>query len=775
MKETIDNLKKNLGIKGDNLDIPYLLEKMQLEILSRCTEIISSSSTFEEALERVITKFCQTLSWEVGHAYTKNLFENELITSTSIWYLSESKKFDRFKAATEQIMSFRSGFGLPGDVLKTKKASWLSNIQLDKDSPRLKLCKGNLPVKGAFAFPVKDNEEIIAVLEFFSERSFSYNDLFVKCIEDLGKYLGILLGRMHVEKKLQEQKYALDKSALVSITDSEGKIIYVNELFCDLFKYTSEDLVGKDHAILSSNSMEKEQIRDLWDTIKNGGIWKGEFKNIAQDGSFCWISTTIVPLMSGGKPYQYLAVSFNITKRKRFEQQNQHLAYHDSLTGLPNHLLFKEYLQGLIEQFNQNNIDSDSYTPPKESQFGVLHIGIDDFKSVNDNFDYEVGDELISRITRRLSEYLEENQVSHHIMDERKKKTSLARGEGDNFLILLKPGISLEQIKRCSDDILKLIARPFHINNNELYISCSIGISQYPVGGENASELLRNSALALHYAKKDESSIKLYDKSIVSNSSQDMHIISGIKNALKSDDLELLYQPKFDSKTKKIIGVEALIRWNHPEKGIISPNNFISVVEKTDLIKSLGNWILDRALTDLKAWNKAGFSDISVAINLSSRQFNGELAGIIAERIKKYDVDPASIELEITERVVMAKNINTINILKDLKKLGVKISIDDFGTEYSSLNYLSDFPLDFIKIDRSFVSKMTTNKKTLAIIKSIIALAHNLNMKVIAEGVETEEELGILKQQNCNYIQGFLWGKPMPKNAIYYMLKENNL
>lgn len=417
----------------------------------------------------------------------------------------------------------------------------------------------------------------------------------------------------------------------------------------------------------------------------------------------------------------------------------RHQAYHDSLTGLPNRTFFREQLIQVLAEL-----------PGQAHSAAVMFLDIDRFKNVNDSLGHILGDQLLQMLGERLSAYLDAGDL-------------LARPGGDEFIVLMSEVRSLGGVLRKAEAILALFDQPIIVGDYELYLTTSIGVSIYPDGGVDADTLIRNADTAMYFAKERGNRLHVYTEDMNGKLLDRLSLEIDLRKAIVRGELVLHYQPKVETRSGKVVGMEALVRWNHPDKGVISPINFIPLAEDTGLIVPLGEWVLAEACRQIKAWEAKGFAPIPVSVNLSSRQFQKkDLVRRIWDIISEYQLDPAYLELELTESCIMQTPELSNHTLHQLKKTGLCIALDDFGTGYSSLSYLRSFPLDVLKIDKGFVKDVTSNKDNAAIITAIITLAHSLGLKVICEGVETKEQLDFLKDRKCDEIQGFYYSKPVP-------------
>lgn len=431
-------------------------------------------------------------------------------------------------------------------------------------------------------------------------------------------------------------------------------------------------------------------------------------------------------------------------ERKRHEQRLSYLANYDSLTGLVNRELFKERLGRALIRANRNN-----------ALVALFLIDLDRFKTINDTLGHDAGDELLIQVARRLEQCTRDEDT-------------VARLDGDEFAIITENVSNNDDAIKIADKILNIMRKSFNVQSNDIYVSPSIGISLYPVNAVKAEQLLKCADTAIHSAKDTGRNCYYFyttdmNKKLLSR----LSLEAKLRRAVEKQEFQLYYQPKFNIQTKQLIGAEALIRWFHPEDGMVSPGVFIPMAEELGLIAAITDWVLHEACSQNYAWQQAGYAPIRMAVNLSPKQFNqNNVAERISEQIRQTNLSPEYVELEITEGALMNDVVKSNEVLKALKDQGIHISIDDFGTGYSSLSYLKKFYLDTLKIDQSFVRDMLEDQDGSAIVSAIIAMANSLRLNVIAEGVETETQMSYLAEKNCQYAQGYLLGKPVPAHEF---------
>ncbi|OXS72684.1 GGDEF domain-containing protein [Lysinibacillus sp. KCTC 33748] len=537
-------------------------------------------------------------------------------------------------------------------------------------------------------------------------------------------------------KELQDIFSAMNSSIIVAITDRTGKITFVNDHFCKISKYTREELLGQDHRLLNSGYHPRSFFREMWKTIGKGDMWNGEVCNRAKDGSLYWVKTTIFPFLDdNGKPYQYIAIRVDITAQKDIKKIT-HIAYHDELTGLPNR---RKLEQRLENEFHQSRRTGE--------KFALFFIDVNRFKNINDGLGHIIGDLFLVEMANRL------RNIDY-------TSNSIYRHNSDEFVIILN---DVDRIEEKAEEIISVFNESFIVNTYEFYASISVGISIFPDHANSAEELLKNADIAMYAAKSSRGNqYRLYRPTMDEINDKWLLLETKLHQALKKDILELHYQPKINLKTNTMIGMEALLRWHDPVLGHIPPDHFIPFAEECGLINDIGVWVLRKASAQARAWNEVHNLNLRVAVNISPIHISTTgFVEMVHEVIAETKIDPHLLEIEITEMSMLDYTEDLINTIEQLRSLGITISLDDFGTGYSSLNYLKKFPVDVLKIDRAFVRDIVPEKSGIAMISAIISLAHALNLQVVAEGVEEEAELKVLREHGCEYVQGYYFSKPL--------------
>jgi|GEM_PF-309969 len=557
--------------------------------------------------------------------------------------------------------------------------------------------------------------------------------------------------RRAAEEKLRKLSHAVEQSAnAVVITDRDGVIEYVNPWFTRITGYRDDEVVGKTPRILKSGETHPETYKRLWDTILSGREWTGELHNTKKNGDLYWCLETISPLKDeSGNITHFVAVTEDISERKQAEQTIRHLAFHDPLTGLPNRRLFRDRLMQAAAMRNRD-----------ANAFALMLLDLDRFKTVNDTLGHDTGDALLKAVSSRLLGNIRQGDT-------------LARMGGDEFALLAIGIDHPEDMAHLAGKLLECLKHPFQLGSHELYVTSSMGVTLYPSDAIDVDALVRNADIALYRAKDEgRNMFRFFTEDMNAAMMQRLRLESSMRRAIERNEFLLHFQPQVDLATGTIHGTEALIRWNSPELGMVSPAEFIPIAEDTGMIVPIGAWILRTACLQARAWEEAGVP-MRVAVNLSARQFQQDnLAEMIADILRETALAPAMLEVELTESMLMKDTASAKATLDKLHAMGVQISIDDFGTGYSSLSYLKRLPIQLLKIDQSFVRDIHTDPDDRAIVTAVIALAHSLKLRVVAEGVETEEQLRFLRSHRCDIMQGYLFSRPLPGDAVTDLLRS---
>lgn len=577
----------------------------------------------------------------------------------------------------------------------------------------------------------------------------------VRILDEKGvpKYL-LGIAEDMTESKAQEERLRLAAAVFrstregVMVTDMQQRITLINQAFTDLTGYEETEVLGCTPNLLKSGRHDARFYAEMWASLEQTGHWQGEIWNRRRNGEVFpeWMTISVVRDESG-RPTHYVGVFSDISRVKQSEEQMERLAHYDPLTGLPNRLLLQSRLEHALEKARRHH-----------RRLAVLFLDLDRFKNVNDSLGHQAGDQLLKLVTQRLA---------HRV----RGMDTLGRLGGDEFVAIVEDIGEPRDVLGLVSDLLDELAHPFRLMGEiEVYIGGSIGISLYPDDGENAHVLIRNADAAMYQAKsRGRQTYAFYTESLTRHAEERLHIESALRRALERDELVLHFQPQIELSSGEMIGAEALVRWAHPERGLLGPDVFIPLAEETGLILALGDWVLRAACQACRHWplNPHSQRPFVVAINLSSRQFlQQDFPGRVAAILHECGIPPEQIELELTESALMEQGGAALSMLHALKSLGVSLALDDFGTGYSSLAYLKQLPIDTLKIDRSFVRDIPGDADDMAIAATIIAMARTLRMSVVAEGIETEEQLAFLREQGCAFGQGYLFSAAMPADVF---------
>jgi diguanylate cyclase (GGDEF)-like protein/PAS domain S-box-containing protein len=566
-----------------------------------------------------------------------------------------------------------------------------------------------------------------------------------------------ITARKRAESELRLAAHVFESTAEgVVIADADGTILRVNRAFSEMTGFRDEDVIGRPQTVLFAERSQPAFYEDICRVAADRGRWQGEVWKRRRDGSSYpeWLTVSGV-WRDGEVLSHYISVMADVSEKKAWEEQLYQRAHFDALTGLPNRVLLRDRLSQAMAAAHRN-----------EHCVALLFLDFDRFKSINDSLGHAAGDVFLQEQAQRLAACVRDVDT-------------VVRLGGDEFTMLipdlpndaeLSPGLM-----QLADEILYRVSKPFHIDGHEINGTASIGIAIYPQDAESYDDLLKNADSAMYHAKGlGRNNFQFYSQELNAEAVERLDLESALRHAIERNEFELWYQPKWSVRRREVVGMEALVRWRHPQKGLLSPTQFIPLAEETGLIVPIGNWVIHEACRQLKQWRDAGWANLRVSVNLSPRQFRQpDLVRKVADAIAASGLPPDGLELEITESAIMSDLALTVSTLQSLRAMGVTLSVDDFGTGYSSLNYLKQFPIYTLKIDQSFVRGMTENADDAAIVSATIQLAHSLSLNVVAEGVENEAQLDFLRGHDCEEVQGFLTGHPMAPAEFLRVLQKS--
>ena len=563
--------------------------------------------------------------------------------------------------------------------------------------------------------------------------------------------------RRRTARQLQLQSAALGAAANgIVITDRQGTILWANHAFTTMTGYSEEEVLGKNPRILKSGEQPESYYKELWSTISSGKVWKGEMVNRRKDGTTYneEMTITAVSLEDIGHPTNtyFIAIKQDITQRKAAEKQVQSLAYYDALTVLPNRILLQDRLTKALASARR-----------QKGKVALLFLDLDEFKDINDSLGHSVGDLVLKEVAERLKKWAREQDT-------------VARVGGDEFLIVLTAVKDISDAAVAAERLRDTMTAEFDVQGRSLGISCSVGISIFPEHGTDGETLIKNADAAMYSAKASgRNNFQFFTKDMNAQAVERLTLESSLRLALANKEFFLVYQPQIEIATGRIIGLEALLRWQHPQLGLVPPDKFIGIAENSGLIVPIGEWVLRTACSQARKWQDQGLPPLWMAVNVSAVQFRqAGFCELIRRVLHETGLAPQYLELELTESLLLSNADVMFLVLQELRAMGLKLAIDDFGTGYSSLSYLRQFPVGRLKIDRSFIRDIVVNPDDAAIATAIIGMAKNLSLKVIAEGVEDEAQMTFLRERQCDEIQGYYFSKPLAVDKVADKLRGDD-
>ena len=636
-------------------------------------------------------------------------------------------------------------FGPTGQAIRSKR-TFVVELADDKVID----ADGREHVRQIIVFPLVTHDGVDGVLEIHSALG-KLDNTTIQRIETFSLRIAMAMQIAADQQNLRLQRIALETSPnAFAITDDQGVALWVNDAFCSLSGYRHEEVLGRKLAFLKTDLQSDAFYNEMWEALRAGKRWHGEIVERHKSGSLYTVEQRITPILddNGGLSYCVI-VRDDVTERKNAEGQIMHLANYDQLTGLPNRRLFHEQLKLILKR-----------AETRGKKVALIFADLTNFNRINDTLGHTAGDKLLKTVADRLLKMTA-------------PKDFVARIGGDEFSLIFENIPNAEMAALNARTMIETILAPITLENTEVNVGACVGISIFPDDGKEPDKLVNFADMALRTAAHSAPNSYFFFSQEMNEETEDrLALERDLRKGLIQKEFALFFQPQLDVRTGKINAVEALVRWFHPTRGMVSPMRFIPIAEDTGLIIPLGDWILKEALRYIKIWDEMNLPKISVAVNLSAIQFQQEdLAGSIEKILSDSGIDPERLELELTESVVMQDARKADNILSRLSRVGIKLAIDDFGTGYSSLSYLKRFAVDRLKIDQSFVRDMTHNYDDAEIAQAIINLGHTLGLEIVSEGVETKEQLELLKKQGCDIIQGYFISKPMPADDLPEFLR----
>jgi diguanylate cyclase (GGDEF)-like protein/PAS domain S-box-containing protein len=607
--------------------------------------------------------------------------------------------------------------------------------------------------------PIRSAGALIGVLDFYAPRIAAPDPLFLRVLRAAAAELGHFFQRALTVDRLRdsEERFSstMELAAIgIAHVDHAGRFVYANPQLCEMLDYTESELLALTVKQVSHPG-DVNVTDELGEKLRSGAIksFKMEKRYLRKDGSPIWVGLTIACKRDRtGKAVYDISVVEDISARKRAEERVQYLASHDGLTGLPNRAMFGQLLNLAIETAKRY-----------DRQFAVLFIDLDRFKVINDTLGHEAGDVLLREMAARLRECLRASDV-------------VARLGGDEFVVLLQEVKDPAQVSVVARNILSAVMKPVVILGQECRVTASIGICMHPEEGQDDQAVMKNADMAMYLAKEEgKNNYQFFSGKMKAHSIERLAIETNLRRALEEKELSLAYQAKVNFRTGVITGVEALLRWTNAQLGSVAPSQFIPLAEETGLIVPIGKWVLRTACEQSMQWQRQGLPAVRMSVNLSMRQLNDDsLVSEIEAVLRDTGLNPELLELEVTESMIMHNAERAVRVLTAIKALGVRLAIDDFGTGYSSLAHLKRFPIDTLKVDRSFIREIPQDAEDRAIAEAIIAMGKTLSLTVVAEGVETQEQQAFLSERSCDEMQGYYFSTPIAPSDFEALLRQHS-
>ncbi|WP_345991417.1 EAL domain-containing protein [Sulfurimonas sp. HSL-1716] len=649
-----------------------------------------------------------------------------------------------------------SGVGPTGISIREDHPVWCQDFMNDPSTKPWHEKGERMGWKSSASLPIRKGGEVIGAFTLYSKIKNGFDPMSQKLIEEIAMDVSFAMENFEREAKRKESENRLKKTE--KLLEDMSQVAHIGGWDFDpqtgAGEWTAEvarihdmdpdDPTSKEMGLSVYDDVHLKKIQDAIDkAVKYGISYDLELKMTTLKGNEKWVRVIGTPVIKKEKVVRIRGSMQDITIQKTAQERIQWLAHFDALTELPNRALFNDRVQHSIKIAQRMN-----------NPLSVLSLDLDNFKNINDTLGHDIGDLLLVEVSSRIKSVMREEDT-------------LSRQGGDEFIMLL-PGTDADGAAHVAEKITEVISRPYRIKHQELYITPSIGIAMYPIDGEDFQTLFQSADAAMYHAKHDgRNCYRFFTSEIQSRAARNLELENGLRHALERNEFELHYQPQIQLGTNRLVGAEALIRWRHPKLGMISPAEFVPIAENGGQIIAIGEWVLRTALRQLKEWIENGIEPFVMAINISAIQFrHPKLVSSVLDILQEFGLPPESIELELTEGVAMENPLKAIDIMNEFHQNKIRMAIDDFGTGYSSMSYLKKFSVHKLKIDRSFIQEITHNLDDRMIVKTIINMAHNLNMKTIAEGVETKDQLELLRQSRCDEIQGYYFSKPLPSKEF---------
>jgi diguanylate cyclase (GGDEF)-like protein/PAS domain S-box-containing protein len=734
-----------------------------LRLLERAAAAANQCGTLEDAAALVLREVCDYTGWPVGHLYVAEDVQGvSRLVPTTTWHLDDAGRFTALRSVIES-MPLEPGVGLPGRIWTTRRPAWIADVLADGNFLRAH-AGTELGVRAAFGFPVVVGGEAAGVLEFFAEEPAPRDDALMELMSTVGHQLARVVERERATRALRtsEERYrALAESAQDGIvtTDQEGRIVSFNRAAERIFGHAEDEVVGHPLTVLMPAGFQ-EAYRTA--VARLGGVDAPqrpgrtvELEGVRRDGTEFPIEVSLSTWEASGVRF-YTCIVRDTTDRRLAERDREAFArqlaqrtLHDPLTGLPNRALLRDRLEHAAARAAR-----------KGTGLAVLSVDLDRFKDVNETYGHQAGDQVLVAVAGRLRDALRPDDT-------------VARIGGDQFALLCEEITDRAEAQRFAERLTTALSASYVVDGREVAVSASVGVATGGVGVDS-EQLLRDAEVAREQARqRGHGQAALYEESMRAQVEERLAVERELRSALREGELCLYYQPIVDIGTGLVAGVEALVRWQHPARGLLAPQDFITVAEETGLIVPLGRWVLEEACRQGALWQRGPGTPehLRVSVNVSARQFQQpRWADEVAHALLTSGFPASQLVLEITESVLMKDTSTTSERLSELRELGVGVAIDDFGTGYSSLGYLRRFPVDILKVDKSFIDGVAEGPHESALARAVIKLAATLHLDAVAEGVSTRKQLATLRRLRCRYAQGYYFARPQPASAIADLL-----
>ncbi len=730
------------GVAQDVTEEIHAARLVQLE--NAVGKALTEGDDVQKSLQHVLQLMCESQGWTAGRFWSVE--EPRDVLQQVVGWASERQSDASVLRAGDRLPSWLHG----GPV-------WIGDVERDPRTARGDCAPGE-GWSTALVVPIKAGASAIGVLEFYAPRIAAPHPHFLRVIRTVSAEIGRFYQRSVAVEKLRESEERFSstmKLAAIGIAhvDHDGRFIYVNPELCEMLGYTEQELRSMTVKDVSHPG-DVDATDELREKLHSGAIasFKLEKRYLRKDGSPIWVGLTVAMKRDrNGKPVCDISVVEDISARKSAEERVQYLATHDGLTGLPNRAMFNQLLALAIET-----------TKRYDRKLAVLFIDLDRFKIINDTLGHEAGDVLLREMGARLRECVRAGDV-------------VARLGGDEFVVLLHEIADATQAATVARNVLAAIVRPIVILGHECRVTASIGVCVHPMEGQHDHAVLKNADMAMYSAKEEgKNNFQIYSNHLKPHSIERLALETNLRRALELEEFSLHYQAKVNFRSGAITGVEALLRWQSPQLGLVSPARFIPLAEETGLIVPIGKWVLRTACEQNVSWQAQGLPPLRMSVNLSMRQLNDEnLIPEIESVLRETGMGPGLLELEVTETTIMHNAERAVQVLTAIKRLGVRLAIDDFGTGYSSLAHLKRFPIDTLKVDRSFIREVPAAAEDRAITEAIIAMGKTLSLTVVAEGVETPEQQAFLSERMCDEMQGYYFSTPVAAQDFADLLRRH--